>query len=141
MISLDSSIIWAILIFLCLIAALNSLLFRPLLRVQGERESRTSGMMESARKRLDHHVDLFNRYQAALKNGRMEGYRRQEELRSDAMRRRAEALAEARKKAEQMIAESRDRIRGQVDQAKDEIGRDAQDIARGIAASLLQRSA
>jgi F-type H+-transporting ATPase subunit b len=141
MISLDSSIIWAILIFLCLIAALNSLLFRPLLRVQGERESRTTGLMENTRKRLDHHMDLFARYQAALKNGRMEGYRRQEELRSEAMRQRAEALDQARKKAEQLIAESRNRIRGQVDQAKDQLGRDAQDIARSIAASLLQRSA
>jgi F-type H+-transporting ATPase subunit b len=141
MISLDSSIIWAILIFLCLIAALNHLLFRPLLRVQDERESRTTGLIASTRKRLDHHLDLFNRYQAALKTGRLEGYRRQEELRSEAMRRRAEALDQARKKAEQMIEESRDRIRGQVDVAKGQLGRDAQDIARGIAASLLQRPA
>ena len=141
MISLDSSIIWAILIFLCLVAALNYLLFRPLLRVQAERESRTTGLMDRTRKQLDHHLDLFNRYQAALKSGRMEGYRRQEELRSEAMRRRAQALDQARKKAEQMIGESRDTIRGQVDAAKDQLGRDAHDIARGIAASLLQRSA
>jgi len=141
MISIDSSIIWAILIFLCVLAALNSLLFRPLLRVQGERESRTTGLMDRTRKQLDHHLDLFNRYQAALKNGRMEGYRRQEELRSEAVRRRAEALDHARKEAEQMITESRDWIHGEVDAAKDQLGRDVQDIARGIAASLLQRSA
>ncbi len=97
--------------------------------------------MDRTRKQLDHHLDLFNRYQAALKNGRMEGYRRQEELRSDAMRRRAQKLDQARTEAGQMIDESREAIRAQVDVAKDQLGREADDIARGIAASLLQRSA
>lgn len=141
MISLDSSIIWAIVIFLSLIFALNYLLFQPLLKIQDERAGRTTGLMERTRKQLDHHTDLFSRYQAAIKNGRMEGYRRQEELRAEAMRRRAEALQQARRKAEHMIEESRVLIRGQVDLAKDQLGRDAQDIARSIASSILQRSA
>jgi F-type H+-transporting ATPase subunit b len=141
MISIDSSILWAILIFLTVVVALNFLLFQPLLRVQEERQSRTSGLVERSRKQLDHYLDLFNRYQASIKNGRMEGYKRQEELRSEAMRMRAEALEQARKKSGQLIAESRDSIQNQVIDAKAQLERDADEIARGIAASILRHSA
>lgn len=85
MISLDFSIIPAIVLFLTLVFALNYLLFKPLLKVQAEREERTVGQHEQARRRLSHHLDLFNRYVAAIRNGRMEGYRLQEQQRSDAM--------------------------------------------------------
>jgi F-type H+-transporting ATPase subunit b len=141
MISIDSSILWAILIFLCVVVALNYLLFQPLLRVQDERHNRTLGLVERSRKQLDHHLDLFNRYQASIKNGRMEGYRRQEELRSEAMKKRTEALEQARRHSGQLIAESRESIQNQINEAKVQLERDADEIARGIAASILRRPA
>ena len=86
MISLDSSIIAAIIIFLLLIITLDSLLFRPLMRVQAERESRTSGLLLDTQKQIERHVDLFSRYQASLKNARLQGYRHQEQVRAQAMK-------------------------------------------------------
>src|SRR5919197_121121 len=62
LINLDSSIIWAIVVFLTLVFALNRLLFRPLLRVQGERESRTTGLAAQAGKNLDRYAELLNQY-------------------------------------------------------------------------------
>jgi len=128
-------------VFLGLIAALNFLLFQPLLRVQAERESRTTGLVAQARKKQEHYTDLFDGYQTAIKSARMEGYRLQEQVRSDAMQRRAETLALARQKAEQLIQESRDSIQTQVEAARSELEHDAQEIALGIAATILQRSA
>jgi F-type H+-transporting ATPase subunit b len=141
MISVDSSIIWAILIFLILVFALNRLLFQPILRVQAERESRTSGLMEQSRKQVDHYLDMFGRYQAAIKNGRIAGYRRQEEYRSEAMKKRADALAGARRRAEELVGQSREVIHKQVQTAKIDLEKDAGDIARSIASSVLQRPA
>ncbi len=141
MVSLDYSIIPAILIFLSVIIALNYILFKPLMRVQAEREQRTTGIMETARKNLDHHLDLFNRYQETIKNGRLEGYRLQEQVRSEAMKKRAEALAEARNSAEKLVQESRATIQAQVQAAKKQLSAEAEEIARGIAATVMQRSA
>ena len=139
MISLDSSIIPAIIIFLLLIIALDSLLFRPLMRVQAERESRTSGLLIETQKQVDRHVDLFSRYQASLKNARLQGYRHQEQVRAQAMKKRAEVLESARSNAEQLIQDSRASIQSQVATAKEQLGRDAQEIARNIVSTILQR--
>ena len=139
MISLDSSIIPAIIIFFLLILALNSLLFQPLMRVQAERESRTSGLLIETQKQVDRHVDLFSRYQASLKNARLQGYRHQEQVRAQAMKKRAEVLESARSNAEQLIQDSRASIQSQVATAKEQLGRDAQEIARSIVSTILQR--
>jgi F-type H+-transporting ATPase subunit b len=141
MVSLDNSIVPAVVIFLALIVALHYLLFRPLQRVQDERQDRTTGLMAQVRKRLDHHTELFDEYQATIKQARLEGYRHQEEVRSAAMIERAKALDQARKNGEQLLREARESIRQQVHGAKDQLDREAQDMARGIADTLLQRSA
>ena len=141
MISLDGSIIPAIIIFLVLIVALNRILFRPLIKVQGERERKTTVLMAQVRKQLDHHLELFKQYQAAIKNGRMEGYRRQEQVRAEALQKRAEALAQGKIDAERLIQESRDSIQAQVQAAKAELDREALLIADGIAVRILRRTA
>jgi F-type H+-transporting ATPase subunit b len=141
MISLDSSLIAAIIIFLSLTVALNHLLFRPLLRVQAEREGRTSGLVTRVEKDLSHHLALFEQYQAAIKNGRAEGFRLQEQVRSRAAQKRAELLDQARRQAEQMTQESRASIQAQLQEAKWQLTQEARDIAGGIASLILRRPA
>ena len=141
MISLDGSIIAAIFIFLVLVVALNKILFQPLLQVQAERESRTTGLMARTRKKLDHNLELLNQYQTAIKNCRIEGYRRQEQMRAEAMNKRGEALTEARADAERLMQESRDSIQAQGQAAKAKLDYEAREMAGGIAASILRRTA
>jgi len=141
MISVDGSVVAGIIIFLTVVLALNQLLFRPLLRVQAERESRTTGTIAQAHKQLQHRAELFGRYEAAIKNARMEGYRLQEQARSEAMQKRKERLDLARKSADELLEQSRDSIRLQVRTAKDELAREAEEMARSIAAAVLRRSA
>jgi F-type H+-transporting ATPase subunit b len=141
MISLDGSVVAGLIIFLTVVVALNHILFRPLLRVQAERERRTTGTIEQAHKQLQHHTELFARYEAAIKNARMEGYRLQEKVRSEAMAKRKERLDLARKSADEMLAQSRDSIGSQVRTAKEELALEAGEMARSIAAAVLRRSA
>ncbi len=141
MISLDGSLIPAIIIFLGLILALNRILFTPLAGVLAEREKRTLGTMAAAQEKLNYQLDLFNKYQASIRNARMEGYRRQDQLRAEALKKRAELLAQARKSAEQAIGESREAIQSQVEIAKQTLSLDAEQIARTITSSVLGRSA
>ncbi len=141
MISLDWSIIPAIFIFILTIIALNYLLFRPILRVQAERERRTTGLMSKTRQDLDHHLRLFDQYQATIRNARMEGYRLVEKSRSEALQFRNLALEKGRESAEQSIHEGRESILKQVAEAKARMAGDTQEIARRIASAILQRSA
>jgi F-type H+-transporting ATPase subunit b len=141
MISLDGSVVAGIIIFLTVVLALNYILFRPLLRVQEERERRTTGTIAQAQQQLQHQAELFSRYEAAMKNARMEGYRLQEQVRSEALQKRKERLDLARKSADELLEQSRDSIRLQVHTAKDELAGEAAEIARSIAAAVLRRSA
>jgi F-type H+-transporting ATPase subunit b len=141
MISLDGSIIAAIIIFLTVVIALNHLLLRPLVRVQVEREARTTGTITQANEQLQHYTELFDQYEAAIRNARAEGYRIQEQARSEALRKRGIMLELARDRAEQLMNESRDSIRNQVHAAKTQLGQEAQEIARAITATVLRRSA
>jgi F-type H+-transporting ATPase subunit b len=141
MISLDWSIIPAILVFIATIIILNFLLFRPVLKVQAERESKTTGLMSQTRKDLDHHLSLFDQYQATVKNARREGYRLVEKSRTDALQYRNTRLEKGRGGAEQLTLEAREMIRSQVVEAKARLERDAQEIARQIASAILRRSA
>ena len=141
MVSLDLSIIPAILIFMTVIVALNYLLFKPLMKVQAEREERTTGVLTASRKSLEHQLDLFNRYQATIKASRLEGYRLQEQVRSEAGKKRAEALARARDESEELVQKSRASILAQVESEKVRLGEEAYEIAKGIAETVLQRSA
>ncbi len=141
MVSLDSSIIPAIVIFLILVVALNYLLFKPLMRIQAERARRTSGSMEESRGKLDRYSKLVESYQATIRNGRMEGYRRQEQIRSEATAKRAAALERAKLSAEQMLQQSREQVAEQVRDAKANLSREAQELAASIASAVLKRSA
>lgn len=141
MISVDGSIIAAIIIFVLLVFSLDRLLFRPLLQVMNERKARTSGTIAEANRRMQHYAELFERYQNAIKEARAEGYRIQEQARSEGVKKRSAMLEAARAGAEGLIRESRENIRDQVEAAKAQLEREAQEMARTIAAAILKRPA
>ncbi len=141
MITIDWSLIPAIIIFITTVVALNYLLVRPLTKVQEEREMRTTGLMAQAHQSLAHQMQLFEQYQASIKNARMDGYRLAEKARADALLVRKKALDEAHNSAENLLRESRDSIRAQSSAAKSRLEYEAQEIAGRIASAVLQRSA
>jgi F-type H+-transporting ATPase subunit b len=141
MIDFGWSVVPAIIIFVFTVVALNYLLLKPVLRIQEQRESRTSGMMAQTRQSLSHHVHLFEQYQATIKNSRLEAYRLVEKARADAMRYRAEALERARSRAEALTQAAKDSLHSQVAEAASRLNAEAQDLARRITLSVLQRPA
>jgi len=141
MVSLDYSIIPAILIFLALIFALNSLLFRPILRVQEERMKRTSGLIEQSRKEVEAQQNLFREYEAKIRQARNDGYRLQDQIRGDAAKRRAEIIQQARGGAERMTEQSKALITAEAKAARDKMAAEVGEIADRITAMVLQRPA
>ncbi len=141
MITVDWSLLPAIVIFITTVVALNYLLIRPLGKVQKEREMRTTGLVAQADQNLAHQMQLFEQYQAAIKNARMDGYRLVEKARADALVFRKKAIDDARKSAERLLLETRDSIQAQASAAKARLEYETQDIARRIASAVLRRSA
>jgi F-type H+-transporting ATPase subunit b len=141
MISVDWSIIPALIIFILTVLALNYLLFRPVTRIQAERERRTTGLMAQTQQDLAHHLHLFDQYQATIKNARLEGYRRMEKARSEASLNRTAALDEARRNADQLILQARDTVQAQVSAARARLEQEARELAGRIASAILRRSA
>jgi F-type H+-transporting ATPase subunit b len=141
MIGIDGSMIAAVLIFLAVALLLNLVLLRPLGAIMAERAARTTGLVEASRRNLDHSAELFSRYQAAIRNARSEGYRVMEQKRAAALEHRAGALSKARAEAGTMIEDARAIIAQQVADSKSRLNRDVEEIARGIAASVLGRPA
>jgi F-type H+-transporting ATPase subunit b len=141
MISLDWSIIPALIIFILTVVALNFLLLKPVTRIQEEREMRTTGLMSQTQRDLAHHLHLFDQYQATIKKGRIEGYRLMEKARSEALLHRGAALEAAKRNAEQLTQQARDSIQGQVAEARTALEREAREIAGRIVSIILRRSA
>ncbi len=141
MIGIDESIIAAILIFLSVVWVLNIVLLRPLRGVLNERAEKTAGIMEASKRSVDHSLELFNRYQLEIRNARGEGYRLMDQARASALEGRARSLKNAHLQAETMIDEARRTIERQVAESKEALSREVEEIARGIAASVLGRTA
>ncbi len=141
MVSLDYSIIPAIIIFLALIFVLNSLLFKPILQIQEERAKRTSGLIEQSRRELENQQDLFQEYESKIKQARAEGYRLQDQSRNEAAKRRTETIDGARKRADDMTEQSRATLAAELRAAKEQMTVEAGEIARRITAMILRRPA
>jgi len=141
MISLDWSIVPAIIIFILTVVALNYLLFRPVTGVQREREQRTTGLISKTQQDLAHQLHLFDQYQATVKSARMEGYRTVEKARAEAMAERGRTLEQARKNAVLLLEEARESIRNQVSDTRSRLDLEAREIARQISAAILHRFA
>jgi F-type H+-transporting ATPase subunit b len=141
MISVDWSIVPALIIFILTGVALHFFLFRPVTRVQEERERRTTGLMAQTQQDLDHHLRLFDQYQATIKNARIEGYRLVEKARTEALLHRGSALEAAKRAAEQLTQQARDSVQAEVAEARAALGQEAREIAGRIASALLRRSA
>jgi len=90
---------------------------------------------------LENQQILVKEYAEKIKRARAEGYRFQDQSRGEAMKKRSGAIEEARKSVEQMTEQSRASIRAEVQAAKSQMADEAREIARGIAATILQRSA
>jgi F0F1-type ATP synthase membrane subunit b/b' len=97
--------------------------------------------MSKTRSDLDHHLKLFDQYQATIKNARMEGYKILEKSRSEALNYRNILLQDGRGSAEKLILDARAEIQKQIGSAKVQLETEAQEIARRIASAILRRSA
>ena len=134
----DLSVLLIIFLVWSLYFILKRSFFDPINRILEERHSATQGAQRRAAQRLGEIEEKSRRYEDALNAARLEIYRQQEALRSEALNRRSQILAEGRQEAEQLIQSTRNQLQNQVAAAKKELETDLTKIADGIVRAILR---
>ena len=129
-----------IVLFLVMIAPVNALIIKPLLRVLDEREARTNGTRTKA-ERLEHEAEaILSRYEQAVRTTREEGERGRRSLLTEVRGEAQRQIAAARRDAEGRLETARGEITASLDNARGALRGQAQDLARQAASQVLGRA-
>ncbi len=139
--SLDLSVLWVILFVLLLIAVVNSLLFKPLLRVMRAREQAVTSAREMAEKAAADAAAATQQYEQRTQAARAELHREMDEVRRAAEAQRAELLAATRREAEAQLAAARITVAKEAEAARARLDAEADGLGQAIASRVLGRPA
>ncbi len=140
MLTLDWTLLASSLIFLATLWALNSLLFRPLLRVLDERKVLSVGTLAGAERTLEQRDALEASCDAKTREARQEAYQVAEQIRKEALAARQERVTQARDETEARLKKARLNLEAEVEAVRKELGPTAEEVARMIASRVLKKS-
>lgn len=135
---LDLSVVVIVILVWSLYFVLKKFFFDPINQILSKRHAAIEGTQQQAREQLTEVNKQSKAYAQALKEARMESYRKQEALRAEAMTERARVVAGGREDAERRIGGARDEIQSQVAAAKKVLESEVNELADGIAKIVLQ---
>jgi len=134
------ALIELVVLFCLLIAPVNALVFKPLLRVLEERGERITGTRAKAEKIERDAAAVLARYETSVRETRAESERTRrsllEEVRGEAQR----ESAAARRDAEGRIERARSEVAASLDAARGTLRAEAQELARQAASQVLGRA-
>jgi len=129
LIDLDGTAFIQLGLFLLLMAVLRQFLWKPYLKVRGERTTRVEGYREEASRLEAEAATRLAKAEAALSEARRVGAGERAEARAVAQRRENELLAQANAAAQKTLADARARVtatleveRAKLQQAAGEVG-------------------
>jgi len=135
----DLSVLWVILFVLLTTVALNSLLFKPLLRVMRQRDETIASARAVADKAAAEATRAAAEFDTKTAAARAEVYREMDETRRVAQNQRAELVAATRAETDVQLAEARSRLTAETDQARARLEADADALGTVIAERVLGR--
>ena len=135
---LDLSVVVIVILIWSLYFVLKGFFFDPITQILSQRHGAIEGTQQQAKEQLAKVDKQSKAYAQALKEARLESYRKQEALRAEAMKERARVIAAGREDAEHRIGGARKEIQSQVNTAKKVLESEVNEIADGIAKIVLQ---
>jgi F-type H+-transporting ATPase subunit b len=135
------SVLWVIFFVLLLTVVLDRLLFKPVLRVMGEREQAIRSARELADRSANEARLASAEFEKKTNEARAELYRQMDEMRRSAMNERAEILARTRAEAESEIAAASATLAAEADEARRRLSADADALGAAVAERILGRKA
>jgi len=125
--------------FLLLIWILNRILYRPVLKVLNERESRISGAQDKAKKLIGQGEGLVADYEVRLRNTKIEAMALKTEIRKEAVVESGRIIDAARQQADGIVGEVRAAMSTELEQVRRELEPHLGSLAGEIAEQILGR--
>lgn len=136
----DQSTLWVVVLLLITTVLLNSLIFKPVLRVIDERSRTVRGAREVAESASQKATAASAEYHDKLQRARAEVYRQMDDMRRSALDKRAALMGETRQTVESELSTATLRIRQESETARAALDRDAETLAGAIVARVLGRA-
>ncbi|MGE0041433.1 MAG: ATP synthase F0 subunit B [Vicinamibacterales bacterium] len=136
----DSSVVVVIALVLACTVVLNTLIFKPILRVMNERSGAVRDARELADSAAQKAAAAASEYDRTLTAARTDVYRQMDEKRRVALDERAALLAATRGEVERELGEATARVRAQSAAAQASLDQQAGDLAGAIVERVLGRA-
>ncbi len=134
---LDRTVLLQMVLFAGLVLVLKPLLFDPVLRVFEEREKRTEGARDEARKLQEKAGELLRKYEREMERVQQVAHEEREKLRGETARLEAQILGEARAATSMIVEEGRVTIEREVSVMRADLNQQASALAEAVAAGVL----
>ncbi len=123
--------------FLILLVLLNTIIFKPLLQLFKERDNRTKGFLDDARKMNEEKENILAQIDKRISEANEEAKRIHEQLRAEGVKSNKETLEIAQKEASEMSEQARRDIEAEVRKAKERLRSDIESFANNIVEKLI----
>ena len=140
MLTPDITVLWVVGFLLLCTFLLNTLVFKPILRVINERATAVRGARELADSAATKATAAAAEYDKKLNTARAELYQQMDDMRKAALDKRAELLASTRAAVEQEIATASGRVQHESREARAALDREASALAGAIVSRVLGRA-
>lgn len=129
-----------VLLFAALVLPVHVLVFKPIFRVLDERQERTAGTRERARKLERDAQEILERYESSLRQVRDEAERERRAALDRARGESQQATGAARADSEREIEHARGQIAAEYEAARNALRSQSQELARQAASRVLGRA-
>jgi F-type H+-transporting ATPase subunit b len=136
----DISTLWVVFFLLLCTFLLNTLIFRPILKVIDQRTTAVRGARELAESAATKAAAAAGEYDTKLNAARAEVYKQIDDTRRAALDKRAALLADTRQVVERETQAAAARVSQDSAEARTALDRDASDLANAIVARVLDRA-
>jgi F-type H+-transporting ATPase subunit b len=135
----DGTLLLHLVLVTFMVFILNRTLLGPINRILAEREKQVTGRLKEAEALASETQEKLTRYNAALHDARVEGYRLLEKERAQAVREKDEKVRLYREEASKTVAAQIELTRQQEQRVRGELESQAGEIAELISSQILQR--
>lgn len=140
MLTPDITTLWVVGFLLLCTYLLNTLVFKPILRVIEQRAGAVRGARELADSAALKATAAASEYDHKLNSARAEVYQQMDDMRKSALDKRADLLAATRATVEQELAAASARVQQESAEARAALDRDASNLAGAIVSRVLGRA-
>ena len=140
MLTPDVTTLWVVAFLLLCTFVLNTLVFKPILRVIDQRADAVRGARELADSAATKATTAAAEYDQKLNSARAEVYQQMDDMRKAALDKRAARLASTRAAVEQELSAASASVKQESTEARAALDRDASNLAGAIVSRVLGRA-